>query len=336
MSEPFLTLSAKEQGQILRTFSINENIRRDAIILEKDIWICWALDVLFKIPNKLPMAFKGGTSLSKAFKVIERFSEDVDITIDYQSLDCEDPFIEGTSKTKIKNISQQIKTKVTEQIKTKIIPYFQNVIAEQFKQNPPTIVLDEDGETLHLYYSSSLDRNSDYIRDSVKLEFGGRNLNTPNNSHKITADIAGYIDTLSFPTAEVIVLSPEKTFWEKLTLIHTECNRTPFKEDANRTSRHWYDIFMLSQHDIGKQAATNRGLLEEVIRIKKVFYNSGFAKYDDCLNGSFRLIPNNDCLQSLKKDFKMMVDNKMFYDTPPSFNSIIEHLGLLEKELNRV
>src|SRR5271154_4595455 len=101
--ESYLALLPKEQKQILYALSMHDNIKRDALLLEKDIWICWALEFLFKMPNRFPMAFKGGTSLSKVFRVIDRFSEDVDITIDYKAFDCEDPFMEGTSKTKIKN-----------------------------------------------------------------------------------------------------------------------------------------------------------------------------------------------------------------------------------------
>ena len=123
-------------------------------------------------------------------------------------------------------------------------------------------------------------------------------------------------------------------YWEKLTLIHTECNRPNFKGDANRISRHWYDIFMLSQHDIGKHAATNRDLLTEVVKIKKIFYNSGSAKYDDCLNGGLRLVPSSDYIALLKEGFNNMVENKMFYGMPPDFNQIIGQLIFLEKEIN--
>lgn len=332
--ESYLNLSQKDQRQILQALSMNANIKRDALLLEKDIWICWALEFLFKMPNRLPMAFKGGTSLSKAFRVIDRFSEDVDITIDYKAFDCEDPFTEGVSKTKIKNISEQIKTQVTQHIRSIVIPYYQHIIAEQFKENAPTVELDEDGETLHLHYPSVLQQKSAYVLDSVRLEFGGRNLVTPSNPHTITADVAEHTTGLAFPRAQAVVLSPEKTYWEKLTLIHTECNRPNFKGDANRISRHWYDIFMLSQHDIGKQAATNRDLLTEVVKIKKIFYNSGFAKYDDCLNGGLRLVPNNDYIALLKNDFNDMVENKMFYGEQPDFNHIIEQLVCLETKLN--
>jgi predicted nucleotidyltransferase component of viral defense system len=175
MSEAYLSLSKKEQTQILTNLSTTRNINRDALLLEKDIWICWALEFLFKMPNQLPMAFKGGTSLSKAFRVIDRFSEDVDITIDYQSFNCDDPFLEGISKTKLKNISLQIKSMVTQHIKDTIIPYYEKTISEQFNQNAPAVELDDDGETLHLRYPSVLGQKNEYVTDSVRLEFGGRN-----------------------------------------------------------------------------------------------------------------------------------------------------------------
>jgi hypothetical protein len=334
VSEEYLTLSQKEQAQILRSLSTNPIIKRDAILLEKDIWICWALEFLFKMPNQLPMAFKGGTSLSKAFRVIDRFSEDVDITIDYKAFDCEDPFIEGTSKTKIKNISLQLREMVTQHIKETIAPYFEKTIAEQFKENAPTVELDKDGETLHLYYPSVIEQKSGYITDSVRLEFGGRNLTIPNELQTIKTDISEHISNLSFPVAQATVLSPQKTYWEKLTLIHYECNRPILKEDADRISRHWYDIAMLTNHDIGKQALTNRELLNEVIKVKKTFYDSGFAKYDDCLKGNLCLIPNDDYLKLLKDDFNKMLSNKMFYGEQPDFDSIISEIKQLEKMIN--
>lgn len=334
MPESYLALSSKEQRQILQAISLNENIKRDALLLEKDIWICWVLEFLFKMPNRLPMAFKGGTSLSKVFRVTNRFSEDVDITIDYKAFDCEDPFAEGVSRTKVKNISQQIKTQVTNHLRNVVIPYYQRIIAEQFKENPPIVELDVDGETLHLHYPSALRYKNAYVLDSVRLEFGGRNLVTPSNSHTITTDVAEHMKELLFPCAQVVVLSPEKTYWEKLTLMHTECNRPNFKGDANRISRHWYDIFMLSQHNIGRQAVTNRNLLIEVVKIKKIFYNSSFAKYDDCLNGRLCIVPTRDYIALLKEDFSNMIENKMFYDTQPEFNQIIGQLVFLEKEIN--
>lgn len=93
---------------------------------------------------------------------------------------------------------------------------------------------------------------------------------------------------------------------------------------------------MLSQHEIGKQAITNRDLLTEVVKIKKIFYNSGFASYDDCLDGKLHLIPSDDYLALLKKDFNKMVEHKMFYREQPDFDHIIERLISLEKQINDI
>ncbi|HEU5280462.1 MAG TPA: nucleotidyl transferase AbiEii/AbiGii toxin family protein [Gammaproteobacteria bacterium] len=335
MPEAYLTLSPKEQSQILRSLSTNPEIKRDALLLEKDIWICWALSVLFNMPNRLPMAFKGGTSLSKAFHVIDRFSEDVDITIDYQSLNCGNPFENSLSKTKLKNISLALKSALSQYIKDTITPHYEKTILEQFKENPPIMEMHDDGETLHLRYPSVIEQKSGYIIDSIRLEFGGRNLTTPNEPIVISTDISKHIKNLILPTAEVAVLSPQKTYWEKLTLIHYECNRPTLKEDANRISRHWYDVAMLSKHLIGKEALSNRSLLQEVIKIKKTFYDSGFAKYDECINGNMRLIPNNDYLKLLKDDFDKMLGNKMFYGEQPDFYRIIHEVKQLETIINQ-
>jgi hypothetical protein len=181
---------------------------------------------------------------------------------------------------------------VTQYIKEIIIPYYEKIIIKQFKENRPEVVLDKDGETLHLHYPSVLETKSGYVIDSIKLEFGGRNLTIPNDTLKITSDISEFVTNVDFPAAQAIVLSPQKTFWEKLTLIHYECNRPTLKDDADRISRHWYDVAKLSNNEIGSQAITNYELLKEVIKIKKTFYDSGYANYDDCLAGKFRLIPD--------------------------------------------
>ncbi len=335
MPEAYLALPKKEQALILRNLSTNKNIKREAILLEKDIWICWALEFLFKMPNQLPMAFKGGTSLSKAYRVIDRFSEDVDITIDYQAFNCGDPFVEGISKTKLKNISLELRSMVTQHIKDTLLPYYEKIISEQFKKNAPIVEMDNDGETIHLRYPSVIEQKSGYIIDSIRLEFGGRNLTVPSELITITTDISEYVNDLSFPIAQATVLSPQKTYWEKITLIHYECNRPTLKDDADRISRHWYDVAMLTNHDIGKHAQMNRALLNEVIKIKKTFYDSGFAKYDDCLNGNLRLIPNDNYLQLLKDDFNKMLSNKMFYGNQPDFYRVLNELKKLEMVINK-
>ena len=130
------------------------------------------------------------------------------------------------------------------------------------------------------------------------------------------------------------MLSPQKTFWEKVTLIHYECNRPTIKNDADRISRHWYDIAMLAKNDIGAKALSDRYLLNEVIKIKKTFYDASYAKYDDCLVKKFRLIPDNNYLKLLQNDFNIMVKEKMFYGEQPNFDNIIDEVKKLEIMIN--
>ena len=333
MAKSFTHLHKKEQIEIFEALS--RRIGRSALHLEKDVWLCWALQNLFSLPNHLPMAFKGGTSLSKVFGAINRFSEDVDITLDYQAFNRHDPFDIKISKTKLKNISEQIKVNVTAYLREIVLPYFKNITASQF-DNSIQAELDADGETIFICYPSILDQKSPYIENTLRLEFGGRNTTIPNNTYKIKPDIAEHVKELDFPSAEVTVLSPQKTFWEKITLIHYECNRTYLKDDANRISRHWYDIAMLIEHSIGKQAINEIDQLKEVIKIKKAFYGSSYAKYDDCLNGRLRLIPKDEQLKHLEKDFNKMLEEKMFYNSQPNFTNIIQKIRRLENEINSI
>jgi hypothetical protein len=116
-----------------------------------------------------------------------------------------------------------------------------------------------------------------YISDSIRIEFGGRNKSTPQTNFDIFSDVASSLPAVSFPSAKVIVLAPEKTFWEKITLIHSECNRTVLKTDANRISRHWYDIVQLADDQIGADAIKNVKMLKDVVAIKQVFFRSAYS-----------------------------------------------------------
>ena len=121
MAEPFLSLGAGERADILRTAAARS--RRSTVILEKDIWICWGLDALFSMRNPHPMAFKGGTSLSKVYGVIDRFSEDVDVTLDYRHFDDGfDPFADGASRTATKQFSERLRDRVARNVRDVVAP----------------------------------------------------------------------------------------------------------------------------------------------------------------------------------------------------------------------
>lgn len=334
MPDVFLMLPADERSQILR--GLAPRMGRTAIVLEKDVWVCWVLQHLFTMPGRLPMAFKGGTSLSKVFRAIDRFSEDVDITLDYRGLDASaDPFEEGLSGRQLRQLSEQLKGFVREHAHEVVAPYFNRLLVSQFGAGAGRIDLSADGEQLRVHYPSVLEGSDGYVSDSVLLELGGRNITEPNETHEVRPDIAEHLPGLEFPVALVSVLSPERTFWEKATLIHVECNRGELRASADRLSRHWYDLDRLAAQDIGQRALKNRDLLADVVKHKKVFYNTGYANYDACLMGELRLIPDAAVLPALRDDFDRMVSAGMFIGDAPAFDAIIERLQALESAINR-
>ena len=191
----------------------------------------------------------------------------------------------------------------------------------------------KEGDELKIIYPSALDRGQgEYLGEGVLLEFGGRSRIEPNLEKLIRPDIAAELENLDFPEASVTVLSPERTFWEKATLIHELCSRGKWE---NRSSRHWCDLAVLADHDIGREALADWVLLEDVVETKETMFSQPKAKYMDCLKGGFTLVPGGEMLAKLKDDFNTMKGSGMFYEEPPSFEEIIQRLGKLEQQINK-
>ena len=152
---------------------------------------------------------------------------------------------------------------------------------------------------------------------------------------EITTYLSQLVQNLKLPIASVTVLAPERTFWEKVTLIHVSCNRQKFSENPSRQSRHWYDVAMMYQDEVGGSAIEKKELLADVVKLKKVFYNAAGANYDFCLENKFKLIPSKDTLSALKNDYQKMIAENMFYDDRfLSFDEIINTMQKLENYLN--
>lgn len=331
--DDFLQLPREEQAGIIQGSA--PNLGLVSTVLEKDVWVCWTLARLFEMPGHPPMAFKGGTSLSKAFNAIRRFSEDVDVTLDYRGFGLGfDPFGEKNSKTQIERFGKDLNARVGQYVGDAVKPHFQRILNDQFVGKNCKIEIDDKGQTLRLYYPSILDETPGYVGNSVLIEFGGRNIIDPNEPHTIQPYLAQVVPGVNFPVADVIVLSPARTFWEKATLIHVECNRKKPRAKDERMSRHWHDLAMLADHDVGRAALVDRALLADVVKHKKVFFHSSYANYDACLSGGLRLVPSEPLLGELRADFKKMCDAGMFYGAPPSFDEIIDRLRRLETSIN--
>ena len=331
--EPFLDLDRETRQEIYLATSVMTGLTGP--ILEKDVWVCWTLRELFNMPGALPMAFKGGTSLSKVYNAISRFSEDVDITIAYNALDDSiDPFDASTSRNARSRYSDTLKGKVATHVTDVVAPHLRIALAAELGLPPDTVELDPGNpENVFIHYPSAFDAAGDYLAHRVKVEFGGRNAILPNEAHTIRPYVEEHAQGLAFPEARVQVLAAERTFWEKATLIHVACGR-PLRQDSTRQSRHWYDLDRLSQSDIGASALADRELLADVVKVKKMFFNSSIADYDACLNGGLRLIPTGDSLAALERDYLDMCDAGMILGKPLNFRDIISRLTALGQKMN--
>jgi hypothetical protein len=323
----YFELNPEEQRLVLQ--QAEDNLNYPSAAIEKDIWICWLLDKLFQLP--IQMAFKGGTSLSRIYNLIQRYSEDVDITVDYRNF-LNELDLSSISRSQLKKISEQLRSQLITCITDTVLPHLQQEMAT-LNIKPIEISLSSDGEQLRFYYPSTLNMHH-YLRNYVLLEFGIRNSAEPVEQHSIAPLLAAHTQAITLPIAMVNVLSPLRTFWEKATLIHVECHRNRLASTPDRLSRHWYDLAKLTHAKIGKEALKANDIFVSVLEHKKAFFNASYANYDDCLVGKFLLIPSESGLGGLKQDYQTMQQSGFFSEDPPEFSEIIKTLTELEKKIN--
>jgi len=334
MAERFLDLGRDERAEILQVLAVQ--LGRTPVVLEKDVWVCWTLAHLFTISGRQPMAFKGGTSLSKVYGAIARFSEDLDITLDCRALVPPfDPFSTRATTSSRKRHRERLEGAMAKHVREVVEPALQAALREQF-QGACQVELERNAEKLWIHYESSLPPAIGYVQRNVLIEFGGVNSLAPSEPKNIAPYLAGAVPSLDFPVARVEVLLPERTFWEKATLIHAECSRGELKPSKERLSRHWYDLARLAEHEIGRRALADRALLDDVVKHKTVFYAAKHADYGACLDGRLHLIPGPMMAASLRSDLEEMVAHGMFEDQPPPFDEILERLRHLELAINGV
>lgn len=332
MSMYFFDLSAEEQLALIHQAGAYFDL--PDLIIEKDLWVCWILEKVFALP--IQAAFKGGTSLSKVFGLISRFSEDCDITIDYRNFK-PDLNLKALNRTQLKKISAELKKQLQNYIAKTVMPYLQEQVVNFFPKEKFEITLSDDGEQLRFYYPSIINPSRSYLRDHVLMEFGVRNSTEPCEKYPIVSYLAQVIhQPLNLPNSLVETLSPIRTFWEKATLIHVECHRGRFDQTVERLSRHWYDLFMLNDAWVGAQALSNLEVLKSVIEHKSAFFNASYAHYGDCLAGKFLLVPTGEALEELMRDFVQMEKAGMFHKSPPTFEIIVKELKQLENKINQL
>ena len=291
-----------------------------------------------RLPHTL--IFKGGTSLSKCYRVIARFSEDVDLSFDRKDFGFADARDPAQATTGRRALLDDLKQHCEQTIRTVFVPAldrdFASVLGAAGSQWRIEIDPD-DAQTVNFIYPRGLvsQRGTvpEYLRQAVRLELGARSDAWPHSMCTIRPYAAEAFPS-AFATADCAVntLTAERTFWEKATLLHAEAHRAEPEKKAERMSRHYYDLYLLAQSTIGEQALRQLDLLEHVVAHKQVFFRSQWAHYETAVPGSFRLLPPPARVAVLRADYAQM--QPMIFGIPPAWAAIIDGLAALERRIN--
>lgn len=340
---------ARRSARDRRAFIEEAASRRDLtpIIIEKDFWVCWTLRRLTTTPElKGHVTFKGGTSLSKAYGIIQRFSEDIDLTVrrDAPLIDEVAPPMEaGISGKERERRTKALKTAAQAYVDTVAMPALTKAIEVALGTAEGwSVELDpEDKQTLLFNYPRTSgwgnnwgsawggDVGTGYIKPRIKLEYGARGEPEPFEERVIVPYLAEeFPDEL--PNAETLVptLSIVRTYWEKATLLHALHHKGVLREGL---SRHYYDLVMLDRAGITVEALAQPELLAAVVRNKNLMFADNAASYDTAVIGQLQLFPTG-MTEALASDYNAMAD--MFMAQPPSLPELVEAIADLEKRLN--
>lgn len=308
-------------------------------LVEKDFWVCWMLGRIFSIePLRRSLLFKGGTSLSKVFGVIERFSEDIDLAVNYAMLGfsgARDPLARDLSRTRQTALLLEMLEACRRYVAGEFLERLrERCTAELGPQGPWKLAVDEqDPNIVRFFYPSAAHGQIAYIAPQVILELGTHAEFIPSGEFAICSFAAAEFPHLfAQPLVPVTSLLATRTFWEKATILHAEFHRPPDKPLPDRYSRHYYDVAMMAARPVKQEAFTDLDLLAAVVKHKQTFYPSAWAHYPLAVPGTFRLAPPESRIQSLRQDYGEMA--VMIFGEPPPFAQIIEALVVVENELN--
>lgn len=309
-------------------------------LIEKDFWVCWMLQQLFSTDALAGrLLLKGGTSLSKIFHAINRFSEDIDLAVDYVALGFagdKDPRREDISKTKRANILTEMMAACQLYIGGELLTALRARCEEILgaREAWGLGISTKDPNTIEFRYPAASTKNLDYVTPQVVLELGTHAEFVPHDRFTIRSFVAEEFPNLvPEGDVEVMVLLAKRTFWEKATILHAQFHRSPESPIPDRYSRHYYDVAMLAKGPIRAEALGDMDLLAQVVRHKETFYPSGWAHYNEARPGTFRLVPPEARITGLARDYRSM--GGMIFGEPPAFDDIMATLRALEEEINK-
>ncbi len=311
--------------------------RGSAQLLEKDVWVVATLGLLFEAPFAEHLTFKGGTSLSKVWRAIRRFSEDVDVTYDIRALAPD--LVSGAgeealppTRSQEKRWTRAIRARLIEWVRDEAAPF----MAKGLARAGFVAGVSADGDKLLVSYEPMFDETG-FVRPEVRVEFGARSTGEPRVTRPVTCDAAAHLPEIVFPAARPITMLAERTFWEKATSMGVFCLRHRGRGD--RLSRHWHDLARLDAAGIASTALADRSLARAVARHKANFFRekalSGeWIDYIAAVSGGMRLVPTGAPRRLLADDYAAMQRSGMLLDEGEPFDALMEQCAAIESRVN--
>ena len=330
----FYHISNQEKEAIFNAIATEKGMTPFSV--EKDWWVSRTLDIIFKMDIAKHLVFKGGTSLSKSWKLIHRFSEDIDLAIDKA-------FFEGyegdISKSQIKKLRKEAGKYSTETFFEELKEAFLN---KGFNDLEFKVIeakdSDQDPRVLEIYYPNVIKSNSDYILPRVQLEISCRSLREP-FSEKIVGSLVDEVyqdKPFVEPLFKVPTVNPERTFLEKLFLLHEEFHRPVDKIRVDRLSRHLYDIYQLSKAGMAESSFKDKELYETIVAHRFKYARVGHVDYNIHNPKTLNPIPVEIVIKAWDEDYSKMKEDMIYEESKPSFDDLIQNLEELRKTLQNV
>ena len=299
--------------------------------IEKDWWVVHTLSAIFSTEYANKLIFKGGTSLSKAWNLIERFSEDLDFALDRDFL--------GFSGDLGKKEIHQLRYASYEFISTKFVVALDFAFKEMGFENvivKPQQVTNHDQDPLiiEIFYPK-LTENDIYLRPDILVEIGSRSLKEPYSQRNVSTFVSEIFSEMPFIESQIFIptVNPERTFLEKLFLLHEEYQRPPEKMRVERLSRHLYDIEKLSRTPYFQKALSNKELYNTIVVHREKFSRLANVDYTKHAPKYIRIVPPENVLLLWEDDYERM-KNSMVYGEKISFNELIIRITNIQKIIN--
>jgi predicted nucleotidyltransferase component of viral defense system len=330
----FKNLTTEQQTAIFEQVANRKML--PPVAIEKDWWVTTVLRALFSLPYAGNLSFKGGTSLSKCYNVIERFSEDIDIAVNREYLG----FSGTLSKTQIKdklrraacsfvreNLRFDVEKELENQgISTDLFSIYVNV----------TPITTTDPEIIEVVYQSLFEDN-DYIKPIVKIEVSGRSMNEPLQTVELKSIVDETFADMLFANSpfEINAVVPERTFWEKVCLLHEEFAKPQELIRTERMSRHLYDLEKMTNTIIAENALKDRNLYNSIVEHRRIFVGLKDFDYDTLATKTIKIIPPENLITQWQQDYEVM-QRTMIYGESLSFNTLITKIIRLNEAINRI